>query len=252
MPFMGGIASLWLLAALLIVAGLAAAIAVAFGDSSNDGDDAHRILRARFARGEIDAEALDKAKATLGADPTGRKAPRRLLIVAIGLLIVAALAAWLASAVAWSPGGMMGGMMGMMGAGPTAPPDTSVTMAGARFTPATIPIHAGGTVRSRRRDASHRHCRGPGVGFGLPRSRRILRTTVRPSRFLLVRLPVPHLDGRHGGRLDSVARVCKPTRSCQPEWRALSPSPTEAEADGPLIRVSTRHEAIGRALSLTR
>ena len=147
MPFMGGIAWLWMLAALLIVIGLVAAIAAAFGGPPTDGDDALRILRARFAGGEIDADALEKARATLGAEPTRRPASRRLLIVAIGLLIAGALTAWLASAVGWGPGGMMGDMMGMMGGGPTAPPGTSVTMAGARFTPATILIHAGGTVR---------------------------------------------------------------------------------------------------------
>ena len=146
MPFMGGIAGLWMLAALLIVVGLVAAIAAAFGGTAKDRDDAIQILRARFARGEIDADAFDKAKATLGAEPTGR-APRRLLIIAIGLLIAGAGIAWLASAGIWGAGGMMGGMMGMMGAGPTAPPGTSVTMAGARFTPATISIHAGGTIR---------------------------------------------------------------------------------------------------------
>ena len=147
MPFMGGIAGLWMLAALLIVVGLVAAIAAAIGGVTTDGDDAIQILRARFARGEIGADAFDKAKATLRAVSTGRKAPRRLLIVAIGLLIAGAVIAWLASAGIWGAGGMMGGMMGMMGAGPTAPPGTSVTMAGARFTPATIPVHAGGTVR---------------------------------------------------------------------------------------------------------
>lgn len=146
MPSMGGMPWLSMLVALLIVVGLVAAIASAFGGSATDGDEALGILRARFARGEMDADAFDKAKATLGAEPTGRKRPRRVLIVAVGLLIAVALAAWLASAV-WGPGGMMGGMMGMMGPGPTAPPGTSVTMAGARFNPATISIHAGGTVQ---------------------------------------------------------------------------------------------------------
>ena len=147
MPFMGGIAWLWMLAAVLIVVGLVAAIASVFGSPATAGDDALPILRGRFARGEIDAEAFDKVKTRLGAEPSGRKAPQRLLIVAIGLLIAGAVMAWLASAGIWGAGGMMGGMMGMMGAGPTAPPGTSVTMAGARFTPATIPIHVGATVR---------------------------------------------------------------------------------------------------------
>lgn len=146
MPSMGWMPWLWMLVALLIVVGLVAAIASAFGGSATDGDEAIAILRARFARGEIDADAFHKAKATLGAEPTGRTRPRRVLIVAAGLLIAMALATWLASTV-WGPGGMMGGMMGMMGPGPTAPPGTSVTMAGSRFTPATISIHPGGTVR---------------------------------------------------------------------------------------------------------
>jgi plastocyanin len=153
MPFMAGVPWLWMLSALLIIAGLVAAIVSAFGVSGTDGDDALGILRARFARGEIDADEFDKARATLGPEPTRRSASRRLLLAAVGLLIAGALTAWLASAVVLSPGGMMGGMMGMMGAGPTAPPGTSVTMAGARFTPATIPIHAGGTVRWFNHDA---------------------------------------------------------------------------------------------------
>ena len=146
MPSMGGMPWLWMLVALLIVVGLAAAIASAFGGSATDGDDALRVLRARFARGEIDADAFDKAKATLGAEPTRRPSPRHLLIGAVALLIAGVLTACLSSTV-WVPGGMMGSMNGMMGPGPTAPPGTSVTMAGARFTPGTISIHAGGTVR---------------------------------------------------------------------------------------------------------
>lgn len=52
----------------------------------------------------------------------------------------------------------MGVMMGMMGAGPTAPPGTSVTMAGARFAPAAISIKTGETVRWFNDDAMpHRH-----------------------------------------------------------------------------------------------
>jgi plastocyanin len=46
------------------------------------------------------------------------------------------------------PGGMMGsgGMMGI-GAGPTAPADTSVRMAGSRFEPSTLTVAVGETVR---------------------------------------------------------------------------------------------------------
>ena len=147
MPFMGGTAWLWMLAALLVVVGIVLVIASASGHPASDADDAPHILRARFARGEISADEFRTAMATLGPEPSRRQAPRGLLIVAIALLVAGALTTWLASAAGCGPGGMMGGMMGMMGAGPTAPPGTSVTMAGARFTPATIPIHAGGTVR---------------------------------------------------------------------------------------------------------
>jgi plastocyanin len=41
----------------------------------------------------------------------------------------------------------MTGMMGMMGPAPTAPAGTSVTMAGSRFTPATLTIRTGESVR---------------------------------------------------------------------------------------------------------
>jgi plastocyanin len=48
----------------------------------------------------------------------------------------------------FGPGGMMGpyGMMGWRSA-PTAPPGTSVVMAGTRFTPPTLTVSVGATVR---------------------------------------------------------------------------------------------------------
>jgi plastocyanin len=51
---------------------------------------------------------------------------------------------------AWASSGGYGGMtgmMGMMGPAPTAPAGTSVTMAGSRFTPATLTIRTGEAVR---------------------------------------------------------------------------------------------------------
>lgn len=87
MPFMGGMAWLWMLAALLIVVGIVVVIDSAFRGSASDADAATRILRARFARGEITADELRTAMATLGPEPSRRQAPRRLLIVAVALLI---------------------------------------------------------------------------------------------------------------------------------------------------------------------
>ena len=146
MPFMGGLPWLWMLAALLIVVGVVIVIASAFNTSANDGEDAVRILRTRFARGEIDADEFAKAKTTLGAEPSRRPASRGPLILAGGLLIAGLLAAWLAWTAVGGAGGMMG-IMGMMGPAPTVPVGTSVTMAGARFTPASISIKTGETVR---------------------------------------------------------------------------------------------------------
>lgn len=147
LPMMGGMAWLWMLAALLIVVGIVVVIGSAFRSSAGDAEDATRILRARFARGEITADELRTARATLGPEPSSPQTPRRLFVVAAALLVAGILTAWLASAAVWGPGGMMGGMQGMMGAGPTAPPGTSVTMAGARFTPASVSIKTGESVR---------------------------------------------------------------------------------------------------------
>lgn len=67
-------------------------------------------------------------------------------LVALGLVLVI-IGSVVSGNVGFTPGGMMGpGMMGW-GRAPTAPPGTSVRMAGARFDPATLTVAAGETVR---------------------------------------------------------------------------------------------------------
>lgn len=114
-------------------------------------DDALATLRTRFARGEIDGDQLEAMRRTLGAED-GRRAGANLGLIGL-ILIVAAIVlgivfAWIGPG--WGlmtgPGGMMGPMMGV-GAGPTAPAGTSVTMAGSRFEPSTLTIAPGETVR---------------------------------------------------------------------------------------------------------
>lgn len=147
MSFMSGVPWLWILAALLIVVGIVFVISWAVSASESSDDEAGRMLRTRFARGEIDPEEFAKATAALGPPAARWPLRRGLLVAALALLIGAVLAVWVALAVAGGMGGMMSGMMGMMGPGRTAPPGTSVTMAGARFTPANISIKSGETVR---------------------------------------------------------------------------------------------------------
>ena len=142
---------IWMLSVVLVVIGLVVLIASVFGASANVPDEARTILRTRFARGEIDADQFATAKAALGEESSRRRqSSRRTLVVGIAVLVGGLLAA----ALAWGdgatggPGWMMGpGMMGMMGPAPTGPPGTSVTTAGARFTPPTISIASGETVR---------------------------------------------------------------------------------------------------------
>jgi putative membrane protein len=52
--------------AVLLVVGLAVAFAIARRPSAPSGDDAHEILRRRFARGEMTAEEFEAARKTLG------------------------------------------------------------------------------------------------------------------------------------------------------------------------------------------
>lgn len=156
---------LWMLAGLGFVVGVVLIVVWAVQRAGGGSDDeAMTALRARFARGEIDAAQFEEMRRILGSTPRPQ-ARDRVGIIGL-LLIVGALVAWVvASALGpsgwnWGWGGMMGsggvmgsgGMMGpggMMGvgAGPTAPADTSVRMAGSRFEPATLTIAVGETVR---------------------------------------------------------------------------------------------------------
>jgi len=52
--------------AVLLVVGLAVAFAVVRRPTAPSGDDAHEILRRRFARGEMTAEEFEAARKTLG------------------------------------------------------------------------------------------------------------------------------------------------------------------------------------------
>ena len=152
----GSVAWLWMLAGLALVIGVVLIVGWAVQRSGGGlEDDAMTALRARYARGEIDATQFEEMRRVLGS--TGRPRGRdRVGLIGL-LLIVGALLAWiLGSALApagWNGGwgGMMGpgGMGPMMGIGaaPTAPAGTSVRMAGSRFGPTTLTIAVGETVR---------------------------------------------------------------------------------------------------------
>lgn len=157
MGFGGGYggAWLWMLAGVLFVVGIAVLVVWAIGVAVGrpDEDEAIALLRARFARGEIDAGAFEQARQTLGATrPSGARS-RTPAIVGLALVGLALVAGLIAGALApagagWGPGGMMGpGMMGGYGVAPTAPAGTSVRMAGSRFEPVTITTAPGQTVR---------------------------------------------------------------------------------------------------------
>jgi plastocyanin len=150
-----GGAWLWMLAGVLFVVGIVVLVVWAIGAAAGrpDEDEAIDLLRARFARGEIDATEFEQARQTLGTTrPSGGRS-RTPAIVAIALIASALVVGLLAGALTpagagWSFGGMMGpGMMGGYGVAPTAPAGTSVRMAGSRFGPATITIAPGQTVR---------------------------------------------------------------------------------------------------------
>jgi plastocyanin len=149
----GSVGLLWMLAGLVFMVGVVLVVVWAVQRAGGGPeDDAMTALRARFARGEIDAAQFEEMRQVLGSTerPRGRD---RVGLIGL-LLIVGALLAWvLGSALApagWNRGwsGMMGpgGMMGI-GAAPTAPAGTSVRMAGTRFEPATLSIAVGETVR---------------------------------------------------------------------------------------------------------
>ena len=144
---------LWMLAGLALVVGVVLVVVWAVGRAGGGPeDDAMTALRARFARGEIDAAQFEEMRRVLGSTERPRERDRVGLLGL--LLIVGALVAWIVAGASgsggWNPGwgGMMGpgGMMGI-GAGPTAPADTSVRMAGSRFEPSTLTVAVGETVR---------------------------------------------------------------------------------------------------------
>lgn len=140
---------LWMLAWIVLVVGSVLLIVWAIGASAGSGrdDEAIQILRARYARGEIDADQFETARQTLGLPASRATRSRGLLL--LGLLLLTSVATGvLALAGSGGFGGMMDlGMMGIMGPAPTAPIGTSVTMAGSRFTPPTLSIKVGDTVR---------------------------------------------------------------------------------------------------------
>jgi plastocyanin len=154
----GWAGSVWMLAGLSFVVGVVLVVIwVIQRAGGGPEDDAMTALRARFARGEVDAAQFEEMRRVLGSTerPRGRDQVGLLGLV----LIVGALVAWIVAGASgpsgwnwgWSgigPGGMMGsgGMMGI-GAGPTAPADTSVRMAGSRFEPSTLTVAVGETVR---------------------------------------------------------------------------------------------------------
>jgi len=148
---------LWMLAGLSFVVGVVLVVWAIQRAGGGPEDDAMTALRARFARGEIDAAQFEEMRRVLGSieRPRGRDQVGLLGLV----LIVGALVAWIVAGASgpsgWNwgwggtgRGGMMGpgGMMGI-GAGPTAPADTSVRMAGSRFEPSTLTVAVGETVR---------------------------------------------------------------------------------------------------------
>lgn len=147
--WLGGVGMIALLVGVILLV-----IWAAQGGPRRAEDDGLAILRARYARGEIDADEWETRRRSL-AESGSRAAPVNfgligVLLIAAGFVLVVALAL-LSPGGDWrGPDGMMGPGMGwMMGGGsaPTAPPGTSVTMAGSRFEPATLSVAAGETVR---------------------------------------------------------------------------------------------------------
>ena len=149
----GGTGWTWMLAGLGLVVVMVLVVVWAIRRAGGEPkDDALSALHTRFARGEIDAAQFEEMRRVLGSTEQPQARDRVGLIGL--LLIVGALVAWIIVGVSapsgsnWGWGEMMrpGGMMGL-GAGPTAPADTSVRMAGSRFAPPTLTIAAGETVR---------------------------------------------------------------------------------------------------------
>ncbi len=170
-----GSAWLWMLAGVLFVVGIAVLVVWAIGAAVGrpGEDEAIALLRARFARGEIDAAAFEQARQTLGATrPSGGRS-RTPAIVGLALVAIARVAGLLAGALTpagdgWSLRGMMGPwMMGGYGVAPTAPASTSVRMAGSRFEPAAQPGTAQHVAHARVADSPRSEARPrQGVGDG--------------------------------------------------------------------------------------
>ena len=160
----GWLGILWSLAGIALLVGIVLVVVWAIQRAGGGPEDeALNLLRARFARGEIDAAQYGAMAQVLRSE---RPARRPEAIGAIGLvLVVVAIVAWLVYAAfgagpwrsGWDPmigpGGMMGtggmgpeAMMGL-GPGPTAPVGISVRMAGTRFDPSTLRVRVGETVR---------------------------------------------------------------------------------------------------------
>ena len=163
---------LWELATLLLFAGIVVVIIWAVGASlKRSGDDeAGALLRARFARGEIDGGAFEAARQALEAARQDRgRRPLPLIVgaVLIALAIVAALFAVALRPVVTrlpldaAPGpGILGPRVdGDPGVRPTpkvpspgptrpaAPTGASVRIVDLRFEPASVRVAVGGAVR---------------------------------------------------------------------------------------------------------
>ncbi len=162
MMYMGSFGSveawLWVSAVLLLVAGLVLIGAWAVASSNRPvEDEALALLRARFARGELDSEAFEAAHKVLGATAPQGGRRQTLAVVGVALVTGAVVTALLAGALtAGGPGGRLSGVAGpqvrdgLGGApGPLAgtPVGLTIRMAAARFQPATVTVPVGQTVR---------------------------------------------------------------------------------------------------------
>ena len=136
--------------AVLIVAW---AVSAASGGRPAGEDEALWVLRARFARGEIDADQFERARQLVGPPPGGASTGRSIGLLGLALVVAALLLGTAGASLApagpgW--GGMMGPWMWQMMGGrpaPTAPEGTSVRMADSRFEPAVLAVQVGETVR---------------------------------------------------------------------------------------------------------
>jgi putative membrane protein len=94
---------LWMIAGVLLILGVILVVIWAVQRGGGwGGDDAMRILRERFARGEIDVAQFEEGRRLVGSGGTGASGNR---VGWIGLLlIVVAVIIWVATAV-MAPGG---------------------------------------------------------------------------------------------------------------------------------------------------